>query len=60
MRVTWEDIGRATETGVYQVNSKLVNVAWKDIEVWKKNPDAVFNAKLYKPTGMYMLGSHEE
>ena len=60
MKVTWDDIGRATEAREYVINGASVNVALKDIEIWQEKPDAVFNATVYKPTGIYMLGSHEE
>lgn len=64
MKITWDDIGRATDAGVYEVDGDPVNVSWSDIEIWQKNPQAVFKAKWHAAGlnrgGMYMLGTYEE
>lgn len=65
MRVTWDDVGRTTEPGVHTVDGEPVNIAVRNIEIWREKPDAVFQANWhrggYSPQGgVYMLGTREE
>lgn len=63
MKVNWDDIGRATEAGVYNIDGVSVSVAFKDIEVWQEYPDAVFNATRVNGLSAkfdYILGSHRK
>ncbi len=63
MRLTWDDLGHATEPGIYNVNGERVNITAGNLAVWKEKPHAVFTAKWfaggYNGKGCYMLGSHE-
>jgi hypothetical protein len=62
MRVSWDDIGRSTEEGEWEVRGQTVSVTWRQIEIWKQHPDAVFTATYFAPvsgTARWVLGSYE-
>jgi hypothetical protein len=41
-KITWSDIGMATEPGQCQTRLGLVDVTAADIEVWQQFPQATF------------------
>jgi hypothetical protein len=42
MRVRWSDVGHTESPGDWIVQGQTVQVDYKNIEVWKKHPSAVF------------------
>ncbi|WP_339151210.1 hypothetical protein WGT02_25170 (plasmid) [Rhizobium sp. T1470] len=46
MKVTWDDIERATIEGVFIVHGRSIGVSGTAIDVWKRHPEAVFNTSV--------------
>ena len=42
MNVSWDDLDRPDRAGTYPFEEGVVNVRLREVEIWKKHPDAVF------------------
>src|SRR5687767_77103 len=49
MRITWDDLDRPVHAGSYPFAEGFVNVRLREVEIWKKHPDAVFLATRFEP-----------
>src|SRR5687768_5908460 len=49
MRVSWDDLNRPDRAGSYPFAEGFVNVRPREVEIWKKHPDAVFLATRFEP-----------
>jgi hypothetical protein len=49
MKVSWDDINRPDHAGSFPFAEGLVNVRQREVEIWKKHPDAVFLATRFEP-----------
>jgi hypothetical protein len=49
MRISWDDLDRPRRAGSYPFAEGLVNVRAREVEIWKKHPDAVFLATRFEP-----------
>jgi hypothetical protein len=49
MRISWDDLDRPDHAGSYPFAEGLVNVRLREVEIWKKHPDAVFLATRFEP-----------
>jgi hypothetical protein len=44
MKLTWDDIERATIEGIFIVRGKSVWVGQSALDVWRDHPEAIFDA----------------
>ena len=49
MRISWDDLDRPDHAGSYPFAEGFVNVRLREVEIWKKHPDAVFLATRFEP-----------
>jgi hypothetical protein len=49
MRISWDDLDRPHRAGSYPFAEGIVNVRLREVEIWKKHPDAVFLATRFEP-----------
>jgi hypothetical protein len=62
MRISWDDLDRPDHAGSYPFAEGLVNVRRREVEIWKKHPDAVFLATRFEPAAgrvQYALSTFE-
>ena len=58
MAITWDDVGRTTTPGVYEVSGRKIQVDSKQIEKWRDEPHFVFFTTWWPPGQMYILGQY--
>ena len=49
MKIGWDDLDRPDRAGNYPFEEGVVNVRLREVEIWKKHPDAVFLATRFEP-----------
>ena len=49
MRISWDDLDRPDHAGSYPFAEGVVNVRRREVEIWRKHPDAVFLATRFEP-----------
>lgn len=61
-KITWGEIGMATEPGEYRYRFGLVVVTARDIAIWQQYPNAVFTViepSVYAEERVFKLGTFE-
>lgn len=59
MKISYADVNFTKNSGDVTVTSHTVQVTPKDIEVWKREPTAVFNTLGWEPSRRFVLDSYE-
>jgi hypothetical protein len=59
MKVSYDDVRRTKTARLVMIDGHRVRVDQRAIKVWRKNPDAVFNAVLDSHTREYRMSGHE-
>jgi hypothetical protein len=61
-KISWHEIGMATEPGQYRYRFGFVIVSARDIAIWQQYPDAVFSViepSVYAEQRIFKLGTFE-
>jgi hypothetical protein len=61
-KITWREIGMATEPGQYRYRFGIVIVTAQDIAIWRQFPDAAFTViepSVYAEERIFKLGTVE-
>jgi len=61
-KITWREIGMATEPGQYRYRFGVVIVTARDIAIWQQFPDAAFTViepSVYAEERIFKLGTVE-
>jgi hypothetical protein len=61
-KITWGEIGMATEPGEYRYRFGIVIVTARDIAIWQQFPDAAFTViepSVYAEQRIFKLGTVE-
>jgi hypothetical protein len=49
-KIAWIDVDRVSEPGEYDFRDGIIRIKRKDLEIWKKDPDATFTLVRFIPT----------
>lgn len=59
MKVSYDDVRRTKTARLVMIDGHRVRVDQQAIKIWRKNPEAVFNAVLDAHTREYRMSGHE-
>ena len=49
-KIAWIDVDQVSEAGEYYFRDGIIRIKRKDLEIWKKDPDAKFTLVRFIPT----------
>jgi hypothetical protein len=49
-KIAWIDVDQVSEPGEYDFRDGIIRIKRKDLEIWKKDPDAMFTLVRFIPT----------
>lgn len=49
-KIAWIDLDQVSEAGEYYFRDGIIRIKRKDVEIWKKDPDAKFTLIRFIPT----------